>query len=423
MTPSNRDSISGWLDVLTSMLSLPESQREQVRDELEDHLRSRVDDLLITGTPEPEAIRTAVAELGETAELAKLITHAHTRSNPTRRRIMNGALIMTAIAGLSIGGLSLNNSGTVPAQTTQNETALASDQEKAVELSIGEVSMLDAVREIAVAFDREFVISPDSRELVHASFHYQILSGFTGSYTLDDALSKLESVSVGDLIEHKMVVGDDTVTLMTVDEYQRSLVVTQVHAAPGWLRTESDIEGYAESLYSLLSVKHDMGYSSIEVIGDAIVVAAPPNIQVEVLKMMHELDAVVQQRESEQQEAIAQDKVYREEFLERQRREQKIRHEGRQAEIARTIAQIQGELDRARNELLACKWRVRHLEQEFNTLDHTNAEAGSLVKAHNEIQASMDEARLELDESEERYTYLRARLLDTQYAHFFAELE
>ena len=110
VTPSNRDSIASWLDVLTSMLSLPEGQREQVRDELEDHLRSRVDDLLITGTPEPEAIRIAVAELGETAELAKLISHAHTRSNP-RRRMMNIALITAAIAGLSIGGISWNNAG------------------------------------------------------------------------------------------------------------------------------------------------------------------------------------------------------------------------------------------------------------------------------------------------------------------------
>ena len=47
--PSSRDAIDSWLDVLVSMLNLPGSQRDQVRDELEDHLRSRVDDLLIMG--------------------------------------------------------------------------------------------------------------------------------------------------------------------------------------------------------------------------------------------------------------------------------------------------------------------------------------------------------------------------------------
>ncbi|MCR9077305.1 MAG: permease prefix domain 1-containing protein, partial [bacterium] len=94
--PSNRDAIESWLDVLVSMLNLPSSQRDQVRDELEDHLRSRVDDLLIMGKPEPEAIQAAIHELGETAELAKLISTASRTRTPFRRFAMNATFFVLA---------------------------------------------------------------------------------------------------------------------------------------------------------------------------------------------------------------------------------------------------------------------------------------------------------------------------------------
>lgn len=106
VVPSSADGISSWLDVMTSMLALPETQRQAVRDELEDHLRSRVDDLLITSTEEHIAIQQAITELGETANFARVVTQAHTHVQ-TRRRIMQGILITAAVAGLSLGGYSM----------------------------------------------------------------------------------------------------------------------------------------------------------------------------------------------------------------------------------------------------------------------------------------------------------------------------
>ena len=66
-----------------------------MRDELEDHLRSRVDDLLIAGQSEREAVRKAVEELGETVELARRFRAA--RATPIRRSIMHATLF--AVAG------------------------------------------------------------------------------------------------------------------------------------------------------------------------------------------------------------------------------------------------------------------------------------------------------------------------------------
>ncbi len=96
--PSSRDPIVQWLDVFTSLLSLPPAEAERIRDELEDHLRTRVDDLLILGMTEPEAVQKAVTELGETAQLARNFKSVRTHS---RRRIaMHTALF--AAAGLAL---------------------------------------------------------------------------------------------------------------------------------------------------------------------------------------------------------------------------------------------------------------------------------------------------------------------------------
>lgn len=94
--PSARDPVAGWLDVFIPMTGLPRARAEEIRAELEDHLRARVDDLMITGLTEAEAVRRAVAELGETAELARQFRVA---LKPHRRILMQTALI--AVVGVA----------------------------------------------------------------------------------------------------------------------------------------------------------------------------------------------------------------------------------------------------------------------------------------------------------------------------------
>tara|TARA_R110002096_G_scaffold173781_5_gene348508 strand:+ start:155010 stop:156317 length:1308 start_codon:yes stop_codon:yes gene_type:complete len=434
VTPSNRDSIASWLDVLTSMLSLPEGQREQVRDELEDHLRSRVDDLLITGTPEPEAIRIAVAELGETAELAKLISHAHTRANP-RRRMMNIALITAAIAGMSIGGISWNNAGgtglvmpssegvVLAAESTERETA----DDRVQTFDIENSSMKTILTEIALKFDRELQLSRDARGGNLAGYlRSPHLSSFNGEYTFDAALAAFRNNFSEDAYNYNLIITDSTMFIESYDEFQKGRIETQVHAGPSWMDTD-EIAQYSHSLRSLLSVKHDLEFASIEVIGDAIVVAAPPNIQVEVVKMMRELETIAMQRQEEQadqrerarQRAIAMRAERSQEFRENQDR--------MAAEFDRTIMNLQDEFDSARSALLVSKAKMRMIENEMNRDPFAHKKEGwdeSEEKAQIlELQSAYDEAQLELEESEDRYNYLRSRLLDSQYAQLFKGLE
>ena len=115
--PSSRDPIAQWLDVFTSLLALPAGESERIRDELEDHLRTRVDDLLILGMSEPEAVQKAVTELGETAQLARNFKAVRTHS---RRRIaMHTALFAAAGLALtvSVAGF-LPKSNTAPITTS-----------------------------------------------------------------------------------------------------------------------------------------------------------------------------------------------------------------------------------------------------------------------------------------------------------------
>jgi len=98
--PSRRDPIDAWLDVLVRLLRVPRGEQRQIRDELEDHLRSRVHDLMIAGVEEHDAVRQAVTELGETAELAHRFTAA--RRGQKRRLAMQITALTTAGAALAL---------------------------------------------------------------------------------------------------------------------------------------------------------------------------------------------------------------------------------------------------------------------------------------------------------------------------------
>ncbi len=97
------DPIAAWLDVLTRML--PRRQAADVREELEDHVRARVRDLVLAGQDETAAVRAAITELGDAAAVAQRFREAG--RVPTRRLVMNiavlgvaGAALVTSLVGV-----------------------------------------------------------------------------------------------------------------------------------------------------------------------------------------------------------------------------------------------------------------------------------------------------------------------------------
>jgi hypothetical protein len=107
--PSDRDAIAVWLDTLGVLLRMPGAKCAAIRDELEGHLRERVRDLLLNGTSEPEAVRTAIGELGDAVMLAERLRAAG--RGPRRRHIMAsvaifgvaGAALVTSLVALQGG--------------------------------------------------------------------------------------------------------------------------------------------------------------------------------------------------------------------------------------------------------------------------------------------------------------------------------
>ncbi len=97
------DPIASWLDVLTRML--PARQGAEVREELEEHVRERVRDLVLAGQNEAAATRTTIAELGDAAAVAQRFRDA--ARTPKRRLAMNlavlgvaGAALVTSLVGV-----------------------------------------------------------------------------------------------------------------------------------------------------------------------------------------------------------------------------------------------------------------------------------------------------------------------------------
>lgn len=140
--PSAPDPVDAWLDVLVAMLAIPKPDRQRVRDELEDHLRSRIDDLLIHGLTEPQALQKAVAELGETADLARQLSQAH-KPPRTRRYAMHALIIALAGTVVALGvNIMRPNVGLLVAAIVQPDADAISTLSEAVpvrEKTIGEV--------------------------------------------------------------------------------------------------------------------------------------------------------------------------------------------------------------------------------------------------------------------------------------------
>ena len=89
--PNAQTAIAAWLGVFVRLLRLSDVQRLAIRNELQEHLRERTRDLMLTGRTETEAVRLAIEELGETAQLARRFESAN-RPN-TRRWLMYTSML------------------------------------------------------------------------------------------------------------------------------------------------------------------------------------------------------------------------------------------------------------------------------------------------------------------------------------------
>jgi hypothetical protein len=218
---------------------------------------------------------------------------------------------------------------------------------------------------------------------------------------------------------YKLTCTDDKILFQSYDEYQRGRIVNMIYAAPSWIGGTTERYNYAESLEELLKVKHDLTYASIQVVDQAIIVAAPPEIHAELGKLAAELDAIIKERRAQQSD----------EWQAEQARMMKLA-EQRESDFQLAVDRLQKELDTARTDLLVIKQKVRVVENKIqsarnvfrsdNSDDAERSISDADLASH---YAMLDELKLEQDEAQERYAYLRDRLLNSQYEQLFNGLQ
>ena len=344
--PSAPDPVDAWLDVLVAMLSIPKPDRQRVRDELEDHLRSRIDDLLIHGLTESQALQKAVAELGETADLARQLSHAH-KPPRTRRYAMHALLIALTGTVVALGVNTMRPQAPAPA-AVQTENSVAAEPSEPIPVrdrTLGEV--MDAFvagsdRNVMVhwpllediGLERDAPIGIDAAPLQFGTI-LKLLAERT-EQDLADSIATLETpdlIEVGlrsqfdqrtmhrryydlsNLVGHEVknpVTGQQAVITRAGASYtggQGAMMIAQLletHVSPDdWVRTGGDLARYTA-------------------IGNVLVITAPERIHAEIESALSELDET-QRASYREAQSIARSRI---ETLDRQ--QQRLENEYRE---------------------------------------------------------------------------------------------
>ncbi len=410
--PRSRDAIESWLDVLVSMLNLPSAQRDQVRDELEDHLRSRVDDLLIMGKPEPEAIQMAIHELGETAELAKLISSASRTRTTFRRFAMNatffilaGSILTASVSMMMPSTAPLPSETSIVEQLEQANTEAAAPEVRVVYIDKSVFSQ--ALEQIAATFERELVVSNNAKKTMMS--RYPAAAGLLeGEFTLEQAIARLRQMYANDLLDLHIGVNDQSIELMTQGEYERSRVVIRAYPIPVWAESSSEQGLYASSIEQLISTKHDLDYTTIQPINGSLVVAAPPEVHAEIVNMSDQLQALaVKMREKNEQRRSAQRDA-------KQRQIERLRHEYEQAktvyiETQRKLGMLQGERTQLDSQ------RLREIQKiERPTLEEHDKVNAKYLPKMGVLDQRISEFRFEVEDAKARFERLQQILIDAE---------
>lgn len=144
------DTVAAWLDLLCKLLRLPPKEREEIRNELDSHLRDRVRDFMLAGLDADESSRRAIDELGGAAELADRFRAAS--GDRKRRLLMNATGIGLAAAAVvvSIAAL-LHQSARADAQAQEARVAAEAAQQAQAREQAARDFLVDALTRTTIA--------------------------------------------------------------------------------------------------------------------------------------------------------------------------------------------------------------------------------------------------------------------------------
>lgn len=434
--PSATDPVDAWLDVLVSMLSIPKTDRQRVRDELEDHLRSRIDDLLIHGLTEPQALEKAVAELGETADLARQLSHAH-RLPRTRRFAMHTLLIALTGTVVALGVNTIRPKAVAPV-TADNQAVLsdAPGQHEprsdllAVSIPVppgGQLNTLELLERLAAQANLELEIDRPAIDEFDPGWLWHVFSyphSHGGSTTLASLMTMESDVQPLTHNPNRIVVSETAGTLLvtTVRGMDIRSTSRSVYPLARFAENAPDPQmgAEAEAAYDRLMravTEHvspmdwkDNGgdLATITVLGSSMIVTAPSRIHEQIDALLSDLheQSIIQRMERERSDA------------------DRRRHEIQANE--RLVARLKDEYEHASAIYLEAVREISRLQAERNAKLVESSTASEtddkLAIALGQIDSEIRAKELQSEEQMTRMRYLRSRLIAGEYEHLFSGL-
>ncbi|RNC82272.1 MAG: hypothetical protein ED559_10965 [Phycisphaera sp.] len=403
---SARDPITQWLDVFTKLLALPPAERERIRDELEDHLRMRVDDLMILGKSEPEATEKAVAELGETAELAKRFKEA--RTSTRRRRLMHTTMFAAAGLALTVGAMNMIPGSAPMPVTAPSQVAAEKQPERSdgMNRDLAPGNLEDIFNTIAEShgvkhfvhwgsLDEAGVYNDSEVGAIPASgLSMGKVAIFLNSHLSVDGADAVTARFEDDILEFGTVRYFDKRELITIDHDVSDLV-----PAGNVLEYTAEADQLRKGITTVVEPYIWRGEDAIGAIvcnGSQLSVRAPERVQGKIIEYIERLRAIQHQKhgaaERALDEAVALQRRNQEELIEQTHK--------RFVEVSKKIQDIEQDLHRTNYEYYTVKLKLEEIERRYHDAadGEERQELGDRL-----VNAQVDHGSLESKRSRLRY--------------------
>lgn len=301
-TSSPGVSLDDWLAVLVRLLDLPAAQRESIRRELESHVRERTRDLMIDGRGEAQALHDAIAELGDTAELARTLRNANRYSR--RRLVMNMGLCAVGAGIVGLGVLVARPDPLAPPAGRQYQPLAASEDgalQRRVDMRFEATGLGEVADRLAEELDR--TVHVHWKALADHGIDEETTVTFSARSLPLRRVMELVRESIGDgWNEVQWSVGDDIVELgprMLFDRRDIVLRTYDISAIQAQLSVDYGL-GYEDAVVQVTELLQEfvepdnwrsMGgiLAELKVVGGDLFVEAPSRMHHQVAWILGEL--------------------------------------------------------------------------------------------------------------------------------------
>ncbi len=301
---SGAATIDTWLTVVIRLLKVPQADRDEIRQELEAHLAERTRDLMISGETEHDAVRKAIIELGEAADLAQRFTNANRYSR--RRLAMNLTLVAAGVAVIGVGAVALNSSSAPSGVSVFEPQTLSrlvvNELDETISVDFNQATLTEVIRTLDRAVEPSVIAHfealgehPDDDNPVLITLR---VDGVSVERVMALVLERLD-----DLWYPVWEYGDDIIELGPQDLFDRRNVVLVSYNVDHILdaitgRTNQGYDDSSERLTDLIISmvapirwKDNGGeLASLQIVGPKMFVEAPKRMQRQVAWILGELE-------------------------------------------------------------------------------------------------------------------------------------